>query len=117
VTEEQPEPGAPTGSASEPARAVPPASEARAASPASTASPSPAAPVQVQLRRAPRYRAFVATGAVLGVVAGVLVTLVLAGGDSIFSTGTVVGYLGAIGLLLGALAGAGAAVLADRPRR
>ena len=69
------------------------------------------------MRRAPRYRAFVATGAVLGVVAGVLVAVVLAGGDSIFSMGTVVGYVGAIGLLLGALAGAAAAVLADRPRR
>jgi len=115
VTEEQPEPGTPPASASE---APPVPSVAEAASPASEAGEAPpAAPVQVNVRRAPRYRAFVATGAVLGVVAGVLVTLALAGGDSIFSKGTVIGYLAAIGLLLGALTGAGAAVLADRPRR
>jgi hypothetical protein len=76
--------------------------------------PEPPRPVEVRLRRAPRYRAFVAAGAVLGALAGVVVVLVRGDRNSLFSLGTVTGYVGAIGLLVGALAGAAVAVLLDR---
>jgi hypothetical protein len=80
--------------------------------------PEPApAPVPVRLRRAPRYRAFVLTGALLGALAGIVASLLLGDPDSLFSTGTTTGYLAAIGLLLGGLLGGTVAVLVDRPRR
>ena len=79
--------------------------------------PEQPAPVQVRLRRAPRYRVFVVTGAVLGAVVGAVLALALADGGTIFSRGTVAGYLAAIGLLVGGLLGAAVALLADRPRR
>ena len=77
----------------------------------------PARPVEVRVRRAPRYRAFVAAGAVLGAALGVVLALTRGGGDALFSSATVTGYLAAIGLLAGGLLGGVAAVLADRPRR
>jgi hypothetical protein len=73
--------------------------------------------VQVRLRRAPRYRAFVATGALLGALAGIVARLLLGDSGSVFSSATTTGYLAAIGLLLGGLLGAAVAVLADRPSR
>lgn len=82
--------------------------------------PAPGPPpgsVEVRLRRAPRYRAFVLAGAVLGVVAGVVLALLRGGGSGSFTTTTVTGYVGAIGLLVGGLIGATVAVLVDRPRR
>ena len=75
------------------------------------------APVQVRLRRAPRYRVFVGTGALLGALAGIVASLLLGDPASLFSSGTVTGYLAAIGLLLGGLAGGAVAVLVDRPGR
>jgi len=75
-----------------------------------------AGPVPATLRRAPRYRAFIGTGAVSGVVVALaLVVLVPDGGR--FSTASVVGYLGAALALVGGLLGGLVAVLAERPRR
>jgi hypothetical protein len=90
-----------------------PAEEAPPATPAD----EPQAPVQVRLRRAPRYRVFVGTGALLGALAGIVASLLLGDPASLFSSGTTTGYLAAIGLLLGALAGGAVAVLVDRPNR
>ncbi|HVN12721.1 MAG TPA: hypothetical protein VMT69_11555 [Kineosporiaceae bacterium] len=75
------------------------------------------APVRVRIRRAPRYRSFVLSGAVVGVLAGVIISMVLRDPDTRFSPSTVTGYLAAIGLLLGGLLGAAVAVLVERPRR
>ncbi len=77
----------------------------------------PAEPVQVRLRRAPRYRAFVVAGAVLGALAGLVAWSLLGDPDSRFSARATAGYLAAIGLLLGGLLGAAVAVLVERPRR
>lgn len=73
---------------------------------------------QVTLRRAPRYRAFIGTGAVVGAVLAVVLTGLFPGSGR-FSTGAVMGYLGVSLALLGALFGGLVAVLADRqhPRR
>ena len=90
---------------------VPPEEE-----PAPPAAEAPA-PVQVRLRRAPRYRAFVLTGALLGAAAGIVASLLLGDPASLFSEPTTTGYLAAIGLLLGGLAGGAVAVLVERPRR
>jgi hypothetical protein len=109
VSEEQPEPPRP---ADRPAPDAP-----HEAEPDQEPDQEPARPVEVRLRRAPRYRAFVAAGAVLGAALGVVLALARGAGDSLFSTATVTGYLGAIGLLLGALLGGAAAVLADRAAR
>jgi HAMP domain-containing protein len=73
--------------------------------------------VQVRLRRAPRYRAFVGAGALLGAVAGIVARLLLGDPTSVFSAATTTGYLAAIGLLLGGLAGGAVAVLVERPGR
>jgi predicted lipid-binding transport protein (Tim44 family) len=92
--------------------------EQPAPAPAPGPAPAPAsAPAPVRLRRAPRYRAFVLTGAFLGALAGIVASLLLGDPDSLFSTTTTTGYLAAIGLLLGGLLGGTVAVLADRPRR
>jgi hypothetical protein len=77
----------------------------------------PAGAVRVTIRRAPRYRAFVLAGAILGLVGGAVTSLVLGGGDGALSPTTVTGYVGAIGLLVGGLLGAAVAVLVERPRR
>ena len=66
-------------------------------------------------RRAPRYGSFVATGAIVGVVLGLALSLTRpASGD--FSQNSVIGYVAATLGLLGALLGAGVAVLLDRRR-
>ena len=88
-----------------------------AGTPEASGRPEAAEPVQVRLRRAPRYRAFVATGALLGALAGIVTRLLLGDSGSVFSSATTTGYLAAIGLLLGGLLGAAVAVLADRPSR
>jgi hypothetical protein len=91
---------------------VPPQEEAR-----DVPAQEPPAPVPVRLRRAPRYRAFVGTGAVLGAIAGIVARLLLGDPASLFSAGTTTGYLAAIGLLLGGLIGGAVAVLVERPGR
>jgi presenilin-like A22 family membrane protease len=80
-------------------------------------SPDGARPVQVRLRRAPKYRAFVVTGAILGFLVGAVTAAVLGDPESRFAPSTVTGYVGAIGLLVGGLLGAILAVLVERPRR
>jgi len=77
----------------------------------------PAGAVPVRIRRAPRYRAFVLVGAILGLVAGAVTSIVLGGGPGSFSPLTLTGYVGVIGLLLGGLGGGAVAVLVERPRR
>jgi putative Ca2+/H+ antiporter (TMEM165/GDT1 family) len=85
--------------------------------PAGTPEPElPKGAVRVTIRRAPRYRAFVLLGAVLGLVAGAVASVVLGGGSGAFTPTTLTGYVGAIGLLVGGLVGAAVAVLVERPR-
>lgn len=88
-----------------------PATEPSAAT-ASSAVPEGA--VRVRVRRAPRYRPFVLTGALLGVVVGLVVSSVFGTSIERFPTPVLVGYLAVIGLLVGGVLGAGAAVLAER---
>jgi len=92
---------------------VPPQEEAPEGAPGQD-EPSP---VPVRLRRAPRYRAFVGTGALLGAIGGIVARLLLGDPGSLFSAGTTTGYLAAIGLLLGGLLGGAVAVLVERPGR
>ena len=71
--------------------------------------------VTYQLRRAPKYLPFGVTGALIGVVVGVVLALSFqAAGD--YSMRTIVGYFAAILGLVGALAGLGIAVLIERRR-
>jgi protein-S-isoprenylcysteine O-methyltransferase Ste14 len=73
---------------------------------------------RLRLRRAPRYRAFVLTGVVLGVLAA-LVAVALAPQSQDGATRSVLGYLAVSLGALGALLGAAAALLVERrrPRR
>jgi hypothetical protein len=75
--------------------------------------PPPGA-VPVRIRRAPRYRAFVLAGAIVGLLAGAVTSIALGGGDAPFSPTTVTGYVGMIGLLIGGLLGAAVAILIER---
>jgi hypothetical protein len=69
----------------------------------------------LQLRRAPRYRAFVLTGALAAAGIGALAALAFpVSGD--YSLRTVVGYVAAVCGLLGAMVGAGVALLLERGR-
>jgi predicted membrane protein len=73
--------------------------------------------VRVTLRRAPRYAPFALTGAIVGLLIGGAFAIL--GPDTTttdFSGTTALGYLGAIGVLLGGIVGAGVAVLVDRRR-
>lgn len=71
---------------------------------------------QVTIRRAPRYRAFVLTGAVAGVLVALVLTRVFPETGQ-FSARAVLGYLG-VGLgLIGAVLGGLLAVFVERPRR
>ena len=79
--------------------------------------PDPLHPLAT-LRRAPRYRAFVGTGVVLGVVVALLLTTVFPD-DGRFSTASVLGYLAVILALVGGLLGAVVALAVEaaaRPR-
>ena len=73
-------------------------------------------PTPVRLRRAPRYRAFVLTGVVAGVVLAGVLSVLLPGGTSP-SGRSPEGYLVALLALLGGVVGAAVAVLVERPRR
>ena len=53
----------------------------------------------------------------LGILAGIVASLLLGDPDSLFSARTTTGYLAAIGLLLGGLLGGAVAVLVERPGR
>lgn len=66
-------------------------------------------------RRAPRYGSFVVTGALVGVVLGLVLSLARPATGQ-FSQNSVIGYVAATLGLLGALFGAGVAVLLDRRR-
>ena len=70
----------------------------------------------LRLRRAPRYRAFLITGAALGVLVAAVSTVALPVTGN-YSAGGVFGYLAVSLGLFGALLGAGVAVLVERPRR
>jgi hypothetical protein len=95
----------------------PPADDAGAGLPADGAAAGPPkGAVQVRLRRAPRYRPFVATGAVLGALVGLVAGGTAGNIPAGFSSQTVLGYFGAIGVLFGVVVGAGAAVLVERRR-
>lgn len=95
-----------------------PAGDAPEAPGAAAAHGGPPDAVRVRMRRAPRYRAFVVSGAVAGVLLGVLVAMLVqpAPGVEEFSRGTVVRYFAAIVGLVGAVVGAGLAVLVERRR-
>lgn len=62
-----------------------------------------------RLRRAPRYGRFIAAGVVIGLVVGLLAPFLGQGGW----TGGIALFLGASGVLLGAVTGAAAAALLD----
>ena len=64
-------------------------------------------------RRAPRYGSFLVTGAVLGLVLGVILSFSRPSTGQ-FSQNSVVGYVAAILGLIGGLVGAAVAVLLDR---
>jgi hypothetical protein len=70
----------------------------------------------VTLRRAPRYRAFIGTGAVAGAVLAVVLTALFPD-DGRFSTGSVMAYLAISLALVGGLVGGAVAVVVERPRR
>jgi membrane associated rhomboid family serine protease len=88
--------------------------QAPSASPEGT-SEGPEARQMLQLRRAPRYRAFVLTGVLVAAGIGALAALAFpVSGD--YSLRTVVGYVAALCGLLGAMVGAGVALLVERRR-
>ena len=67
------------------------------------------------MRRAPRYRAFGLTGALLGVAVGVVLALSFTVASD-YSIQTIVGYFAAIFGLCGTVLGLGLAVLIERRR-
>ena len=75
----------------------------------------PREPRQLRLRRAPRYRAFVLSGVVLGLLVAVLVT-VLAPDPDDGQSRSVLGYLAVSLGFFGALLGVAAALLTERRR-
>jgi len=75
-----------------------------------------AQPRPVTMRRAPKYRAFVVTGVLVGLVLS-LVLIQAFPEDHGYSTSTVLSYLAAVLGLAGGVLGAGLALLVERPRR
>jgi len=65
------------------------------------------------VRRGPRFGAFLLTGGVLGLLFGMVVSVV-GPVDARYGAVAVLGFLGLIGACLGALAGGVVAVLLDR---
>ena len=85
----------------------------RAVAPAQHQTPEPR---RVRLRRAPRYRAFVFTGVLAGLVIALVLSAVTA--DSVQPTNrSVLVYLVLILALVGGVIGGGLALLVERPRR
>ncbi len=72
--------------------------------------------VQLRMRRAPRYLPFGLSGALIGVIAGVVLALSFSA-TSDYSIRTIAGYFAAIFGLVGALTALGLAVLIERRRR
>jgi hypothetical protein len=93
------------------------ASPVATATATASAAPTVPAPRPVVLRRAPRYRAFLLTGAGIGAVLGIVLTTVVPDRGGQFSTGTVLGYLAAVLALVGALVGGAVAVVLERRDR
>lgn len=75
----------------------------------------PSSPPQLRLRRAPRYRPFGLTGALMGVIAGVILALSFTAASN-YSMQTIAGYFAVILGLIGAVLGLGVAVLIERRR-
>lgn len=69
-----------------------------------------------RVRRAPRYAPFVSTGALLGIVAAVVLALVLPPVEQL-DTRAALGYLGLVLGLVGGLVGAAVAVVLERRAR
>jgi hypothetical protein len=69
----------------------------------------------LRLRRAPRYRPFGLTGAVIGVGLGIALALSFSAASN-YSMQTIAGYFAAILGLIGAVIGLGIAVLIERRR-
>ncbi|MDT0166677.1 histidine kinase [Actinotalea sp. AC32] len=70
------------------------------------------------VRRAPRYRAFALTGAVLAVLVAVVTVIVVPRSDAAtVGTGTVLAVLVVVAAALGALVGAVVAVVVERAGR
>jgi hypothetical protein len=92
-----------------------PAAEPAAGPPAGSAEQAEPRRVWVHRRRAPKYRAFGVSGALLGVAVGLAVGLLKdkpEGAD--YTTQAIAGYFATIFGLIGALAGLAAALLAER---
>jgi|tagenome__1003787_1003787.scaffolds.fasta_scaffold20840664_2 drug/metabolite transporter (DMT)-like permease len=70
---------------------------------------------QLRMRRAPRYRAFGLTGALLGVAAGVVLALSFTVASD-YTIQTIAGYFAAIFGLCGTVLGLALAVLIERRR-
>ena len=72
-------------------------------------------PTQLRLRRAPRYRPFGVTGALIGIIAGVILALSFTAASN-YTMQTIAGYFAAILGLIGAVLGLAIAVLIERRR-
>lgn len=77
-----------------------------------TQTPQPAEPaatrpdvVRATVRRAPRFRAFLTTGALLGALVGLVLVVAAPGGADLVTLLTLTGALGLVGLLAGAVVG------------
>jgi hypothetical protein len=109
----------PTGPAERPAAAEQPEPAESVGSDESVGSAedpeTPVAPASLRLRRAPRYRPFGLTGALIGVIAGVILALSFTA-TSDYTMQTIAGYFAAILGLIGTVLGLGLAVLLDRRR-
>jgi len=68
-----------------------------------------------KLRRSPRFTRFLITGGVVGLLIGVLLSLV-GHPDARYDVSVAMGFLGLVCALLGVLVGGVIAVLLDRPR-
>jgi hypothetical protein len=82
---------------------------------AGDAAPEPDGVRYGRRRRAPRYGSFVLTGAAVGVLLGLALSVTRPATGQ-FSQNSVIGYVAATLGLIGALLGAGIAVLLDRRR-